>query len=174
MNKTSLIVLAAVAATTATAYADKSNKNTKAETEVVELTDSSRVYDIDEVVVIDQPKESFRLRQQPLSSSSFSSYELKSLYVQDLRQLSAFVPSFCMPEYGSRITSSMYIRGIGSRVNSPAVGIYIDGMPILSKSAFNFHTYGLERVDVLRGPQGHSLWNEHRGWTRQTLHPQPL
>lgn len=118
MNKTSLIVLAAVAATTAPAYADKSNKNTKAETEVVELTDSSRVYDIDEVVVIDQPKESFRLRQQPLSSSSFSSYELKSLYVQDLRQLSAFVPSFCMPEYGSRITSSMYIRGIGSRVNS--------------------------------------------------------
>ncbi len=154
MNKTSLIVLAAVAATTAPAYADKSNKNTKAETEVVELTDSSRVYDIDEVVVIDQPKESFRLRQQPLSSSSFSSYELKSLNVQDLRQLSSFVPSFCMPEYGSRITSSMYIRGIGSRVNSPAVGIYVDGMPILSKSAFNFHTYGLERVDVLRGPQG--------------------
>lgn len=118
MNKTSLIVLAAVAATTAPAYADKSNKNAKAETEVVELTDSSRVYDIDEVVVIDQPKESFRLRQQPLSSSSFSSYELKSLNVQDLRQLSSFVPSFCMPEYGSRITSSMYIRGIGSRVNS--------------------------------------------------------
>lgn len=34
------------------------------------------------------------------------------------------------------------------------MGIYVDGMPILSKSAFNFHTYGLERVDVLRGPQG--------------------
>ncbi|HEY9551622.1 MAG TPA: TonB-dependent receptor, partial [Prevotella sp.] len=50
--------------------------------------------------------------------------------------------------------SSMYIRGIGSRVNSPAVGIYVDGMPIMSKAAFNFHTYQLERVDVLRGPQG--------------------
>ncbi len=59
-----------------------------------------------------------------------------------------------MPNYGSRYTSSMYVRGIGSRVNSPAVGIYIDGMPIVSKSAFNVHSYQLERVDILRGPQG--------------------
>ena len=154
MNKTTLIVLAAIATSTLPVYADKNVKNTKAETEAEALADTSRVYDIDEVVIIDQPKESFRLRQQPLSSNSFSSYELKSLNVQDLRQLSVFVPSFCMPEYGSRITSSMYIRGIGSRINSPAVGIYVDGMPILSKSAFNFHTYGLERVDILHGPQG--------------------
>lgn len=48
----------------------------------------------------------------------------------------------------------MYVRGIGSRVNSPAVGIYVDGMPIQSKSAFNFHTYDIDRIDVLRGPQG--------------------
>ena len=32
------------------------------------LADSSRVYDIDEVVVVSQPKENFRLRQQPLST----------------------------------------------------------------------------------------------------------
>ena len=121
MNKTTLIVLAAIATSTLPVYADKNVKNTKAETEAEALADTSRVYDIDEVVIIDQPKESFRLRQQPLSSNSFSSYELKSLNVQDLRQLSVFVPSFCMPEYGSRITSSMYIRGIGSRINSPAV-----------------------------------------------------
>lgn len=118
------------------------------------MADSSRVYDIDEVVVISQPKEVFRLRRQPLSASSFSSDQMTRLGVQDLRELSAYVPSFSMPAYGSRYTSSMYIRGIGSRVNSPAVGIYIDGMPIQSKSAFNFHTYELDRVDVLRGPQG--------------------
>ena len=37
---------------------------------IIEIGDTSRVYDIDEVVVIDQPKEAFRLRQQPLSSTS--------------------------------------------------------------------------------------------------------
>ncbi len=118
------------------------------------MNDSARVYDIDEVVVVEQPKETFRLRQQPLSSTSFSLDQLTSLHVQDLRQLSSFVPSFSMPEYGSRITSAMYVRGIGSRISSPAVGVYLDGMPLQSKSAFNFHTYDLNRVDVLHGPQG--------------------
>lgn len=120
----------------------------------VERGDTSRVYDIDEVVIVDQPKEAFRLRWQPLSSTSFDSGQLQSLNVQDVRQLSVFVPSFVMPEYGSRYTSSVYMRGIGSRVYSPAVGIYVDGIPVLSRSAFNFHTYDIDRVDVLHGPQG--------------------
>jgi len=120
----------------------------------VEPHDSSRVYDIDEVVVVSQPKETFRLRQQPASSTSFSDVDIQRLGIRDLRDVSAYTPSFVMPNYGSRLTSSMYIRGIGSRINSPAVGIYIDGMPIINKSAFNFHTYFIERIDVMRGPQG--------------------
>ena len=116
--------------------------------------DTSRVQDLDEVVVISQPKESFKLRQQPVSSSMFTNMEIEQLDVRDLRELSAYVPAFTMPNYGSRYTSSIYVRGIGSRVNSPAVGIYMDGMPIVSKSAFNVHSYQLDRVDVLRGPQG--------------------
>lgn len=116
--------------------------------------DTSRVQDLDEVVVISQPKEAFNLRQQPVSSSMFSHVEMDRLDVRDLRELSAYVPSFTMPNYGSRYTSSIYIRGIGSRINSPAVGIYMDGMPIVSKSAFNVHSYQMDRIDVLRGPQG--------------------
>lgn len=123
------------------------------ENESVEA-DTSRVYDIEEVVVVSQPKEFFRLRQQPVSSSSYSGLQLSGLHAQDLRELSDFVPSFTMPNYGSRYTSSMYIRGIGSRVNSPAVGIYVDGMPLQSKSSFNFHVYDIDRIDVLRGAQG--------------------
>ena len=73
---------------------------------IIEIGDTSRVYDIDEVVVIDQPKEAFRLRQQPLSSTSFNTGLLQGLNVQDARHLSTFVPSFSMPEYGSRYTSS--------------------------------------------------------------------
>lgn len=118
------------------------------------VNDSSRVYDLDEVVVVSQPKENALLRHQPISSTMFDASDMQRLNVRDIREMSAYVPSFAMPQYGSRITSSMYIRGIGSRVNSPAVGIYVDGMPLLSKSAFNFHTYELDRVDVLRGPQG--------------------
>lgn len=118
------------------------------------LADSSRVHDLDEVSVVRQSKEQFRLRQQALSSSMYSGEHLWRLGVRDLRELSSFVPNFVMPNYGSRYTSSIYARGIGSRVNSPAVGMYVDGVPLLSRSAYNFHQYDMERVDVLRGPQG--------------------
>lgn len=75
---------------------------------IIESGDTSRVYDIDEVVVVDQPKEAFRLRQQPLSSTSFNGDLIRGLNVQDVRNLSVFVPSFSMPEYGSRYTSYIF------------------------------------------------------------------
>ena len=121
---------------------------------IEELADSSKVVDLDEVVVVSQPKEQVRLRLQPMSSSVFGSEQLKQLNVHDLSQLSQYVPSFTMPSYGSRLTSSMYVRGIGSRINNPAVGVYYDNIPLMSKSAFNNHFYMLDRVDILRGPQG--------------------
>ncbi len=115
--------------------------------------DTSHVQNLDEVVVVAQPKETAMLRLQPLSSSVLTSYEMRRLQVHDLSRLSDFVPSFQMPQYGSRLTSSMYVRGIGSRINNPAVGVYYDNIPLMSKSAFNNHFYMIDRVDVMRGPQ---------------------
>ena len=118
------------------------------------LSDTTRVVDLDEVTIVAQPKEQVRLRLQPLSSTVFGAEQLKQLNIRDLSQLSQYVPAFTMPAYGSRLTSSVYVRGIGSRVNSPAVGVYYDNIPLMSKAAFNNHFYMLDRVDVLRGPQG--------------------
>jgi len=119
-----------------------------------EVNDTSKVVDLDEIVVVSQPKDGRMLRHQPLSSTVLTQHEMQTLGVNDLAQLSQYVPSFSMPQYGSRLTSSMYIRGIGSRINNPAVGIYYDNIPLMSKAAFNHHFYHIDRVDVLRGPQG--------------------
>ncbi len=118
------------------------------------VADTSRVFDLDEVTVVRQPKEQFLLRRQAVSSSMLSAADLSSFHATDLREASAFVPNFVMSKYGSRYTSAMYVRGIGSRINSPAVGIYVDGMPLMSKSAFNTYFHDISRVDILRGPQG--------------------
>ncbi len=118
-----------------------------------EVNDTSKVIDLDEVVVVSQPKDGRLLRHQPLSSTVLTQREMQMLGVSDLAQLSQYVPSFSMPQYGSRLTSSMYIRGIGSRINNPAIGIYYDNIPLMSKAAFNHHFYHIDRVDVLRGPQ---------------------
>ena len=87
---------------------------------------TSKVIDLDEVVVISQPKENLRLRLLPLSSTILTSAEMNNRNIRDLSQLSAYVPSFTMPAYGSRLTSSMYVRGIGSRTGSlPLIAIFI-------------------------------------------------
>ncbi len=120
----------------------------------VEVNDTSKVVDLDEVIIVSQPKEGRLLRHQPLSSTVLTQQSMRQLQVNDLASLSQYVPSFNMPQYGSRLTSSLYMRGIGSRINNPAVGIYYDNIPIMGKSAFNHHFYMIDRVDVLRGPQG--------------------
>lgn len=95
-----------------------------------------------------------RLKSQPLASSIFDSGMLSRLNLRDLRDISGYTPSFIMPDYGSRLTSSMYLRGIGSRVNSPSVAVYFDDMPLLGKAGLNFHAYRLAAVAVQRGAQG--------------------
>ena len=122
--------------------------------QAIEVNDTSKVVDLDEVVVVSQPKDGRLLRHQPLSSTVLTQQEMSSLQIRDLSALSNYVPSFNMPQYGSRLTSSLYVRGIGSRINNPAVGIYLDNMPLMGKSAFNHYFYMIDRVDVLRGPQG--------------------
>ena len=116
--------------------------------------DTTRVIDIEEVVVIATPKENNRLRQQPLSATSFSQGDMRNNSVTSVESLSGLVPNLFIPDYGSKLTTSVYVRGIGSRINTPAVGLYVDNIPFIDKSAFDFNYSDIERIDVLRGPQG--------------------
>lgn len=116
--------------------------------------DTTKVIDIEEVVVIASPKETGKLRELPTAVSLLSQKDMQANQITSLKNVSALVPNFFMPDYGSRITSAIYIRGIGSRINTPAVGLYVDNIPYIDKSAFDFNFYDIERIDILRGPQG--------------------
>lgn len=118
-----------------------------------EGTDSLIVVTLDEVNIISSPKEDGLMRQQPTSVSIINSQTMAERRVTSLKNLSALVPNFFIPEYGSRLTSAVYIRGIGSRINTPAVALYVDNIPYIDKSAYDFNFYDIDRVDVLRGPQ---------------------
>ena len=130
------------------AYSLPTNENISAP------ADTTRVIDIEEVVVIATPKENNRLRQQPLSATSFSQGDMRNNSVTSVKSLSGLVPNLFIPDYGSKLTTSVYVRGIGSRINTPAVGLYVDNIPFIDKSAFDFNYSDIERIDVLRGPQG--------------------
>ena len=125
-------------------------------TETANITpkDTTKVIDIEEVVIIATPKENNRLRQQPISATSLSQHEMQSNAVTSVKSLSSLVPNLFIPDYGSKLTTSVYVRGIGSRINTPAVGLYVDNIPFIDKSAFDFNYSDIERIDVMRGPQG--------------------
>lgn len=109
---------------------------------------------LNEVEVLSHVRETGNMRQQPTAVSLLGREQLQSAHITSLKGIQAMVPSFYMPDYGSRLTSAIYIRGIGSRAGTPAVGLYVDDMPYPEKSAYDFHFYDIERLDVLRGPQG--------------------
>lgn len=110
-------------------------------------------YHLDEITVR-SPKEPGRLSELPASVSLISFNRPEYSTVLNLKDLSSLVPNFFMPDYGSKLTSPVYIRGIGSRINSPSIGLYVDNVPYFEKSAFDFDFFEIDRIEILRGPQG--------------------
>lgn len=68
--------------------------------------------------------------------------------------LSGKVPGLHIPEYGASLTSTVYLRGLGSRMENPVMGLYLDGIPVLDKNAYDFDWEGIRNATMLRGPQG--------------------
>lgn len=112
----------------------------------------TRPVNLDEVLVIGF-KEG-KQKQTPLSATSLNSRFLKTNEIENVKELSALIPNFYMPDYGSKQNSSVYIRGIGSKTSAPSVGYYIDGIPHFEKSAFDVDLSDISNIEVLRGPQG--------------------
>lgn len=171
MNKyliSAMMVMALCIPATASITTNVSNEWTSA------AADSSRIVDLDEVVVVSHPKEGVRLRQQPLASTVLTDRSLQRIGAKSLSGITGYVPSLMIPSYGSRITSSMYIRGIGSRSGASAVGVYYDHIPLVNKSAHNFHLMQMDRIDVLRGPQSTLYGINSEGGLIRTYSKNPL
>lgn len=91
--------------------------------------------------------------QEPEAVTILTEAELERLGARTIRGVSDVVPNFYMPEYGSRITSTIYVRGIGARMDKPSVGLNVDNVPYLNKDAYDFDVADIAMVEMLRGPQ---------------------
>lgn len=99
-------------------------------------------------------KDKLTLNEMPAAVSLIVSQQIENNEINALDEVSGLVPNFFMPDYGSKLTSPVYIRGIGSRINSPSVGLYVDNVPYFEKAAFDFDFYDIANIEVLKGPQG--------------------
>ena len=107
-----------------------------------------------EVIVTSSTKETNNLRTLPGSVSILSPQMISGRQIDALKDISSFVPNLYMPDYGAKLTSAIYIRGIGARSSGQSVGLYVDNVPYLDKSTFDFELTDIQRIEVLRGPQG--------------------
>lgn len=110
-------------------------------------------FSLREVVVTAEKRQQNEI-EVPASMSVIGTAKIESEKINSLRNLSGLAPNFYMPEYGSKLSAPVYIRGIGARINNPSVGLYVDGVPYFDKSPFSFDFLDIERVEILKGPQG--------------------
>jgi outer membrane receptor protein involved in Fe transport len=117
-------------------------------------TSTDTIYNIDEALITSVRKETTILHELPAAVSVIGAVNIKNKQAQSLKDISMSIPNVYIPDYGAKLTSSTFIRGIGSRMNTPAIGLYVDNIPYLDKSSFDFDFYDIEHIEVLRGSQG--------------------
>ena len=98
-------------------------------------------------------KQARSLLRQPVTVTTLRQSELERFDIAGMKGVSELAPNFFMPDYGSRMTSSIYVRGIGARIDQPAVGLNVDNVPYLNKDAYDFDSPDIQRIEILRGPQ---------------------
>jgi len=116
--------------------------------------DTLRLYTLDEVIVTSSVKETNTIKSLPASVSLLSPAQIDGMKVMSVKDLSTLIPNFYIPDYGSKMTTPVYVRGIGERSTGQTIGLYVDNMPYLDKSTFDFDFADIQRIEVLRGPQG--------------------
>lgn len=122
-----------------------------------EQTQEERAAADGDIVVVAQGRAQ-QLSEVPLAISAVSSETLKNSGANDIRQLNQVAPSLLVSSTGSEANGSARLRGIGTVGDNPglesSVAVFIDGV-YRSRSGIGLNELGeIERVEVLRGPQG--------------------
>ncbi len=111
---------------------------------------------VDEIVVTAERRES-NLQDVPISMTSLSAADLETYQIDTLGDLQSLVPNLSL-HVGDANNAVVYIRGVG-QIDSiaffePGVGIYLDDVYLGRAQGAFLDVLDVERIEVLRGPQG--------------------
>ena len=111
---------------------------------------------IEEVVVTAQ-RRAETLQSVPLAITAFTESDLRASGISGIKDLTERAPGFTMGQF-NQSQPQLYIRGIGSNEDGSAgdqsVIVYIDEVYIGRSAGIDIDLFGLERAEILRGPQG--------------------
>ena len=109
-------------------------------------------------IVVTATRRSQRLSNVPIAVSAYSTAALQNSGATDIRQMAQLAPSLIVSSTGSEANASARLRGIGTVGDNPglesSVAVFIDGV-YRSRTGSGLNDLGeVERIEVLRGPQG--------------------
>ncbi len=112
-----------------------------------------------EEVVVTAQKRAESLQEVPISIVSFNQDKLATLRIDELTDIGASIPGFVVNNLNNDPAAvRLFIRGIGGNsvqiTQDPSVALYMDGVYIGSAFGTGFEGVDVERIEVLRGPQG--------------------
>ncbi len=158
--RTQLMVMAAGALALAaqTALADETQTTKPSERREAASARRARPIGIEQLTVTARKREE-RMQDTPLAVSAFAGPDLQDLDVRRLDELADQVPNLAFDVSSeSSQAARVYMRGVGNgdviASDDPGVGIYLDGVYLARAQSSLLTTTDVERVEVLRGPQG--------------------
>ena len=112
-----------------------------------------------EEVIVTATRREQTLQEVPMAITAFTGAELAALQADNLDSIQGAVPNLNLVQgRGSNSSVNAFIRGVGQpdalQTFDPAVGIYVDDVYMARIQGAMFKLYDVERVEVLRGPQG--------------------
>lgn len=110
-------------------------------------------------IIVTATRRETTLQSTPIAVSAFGQAQLDKQQVRDVTDLARFVPSLQFNQQGDQSAVLLTLRGIGNdsaytEVADPEVAIYVDGIYSPRSQGASVLMYDMERVEVLRGPQG--------------------
>ena len=120
--------------------------------ERVTLLESDTLFTVDPVAVT-AVKHEHQLKKSAVTSTIIDYKTIEQQGIGGIKDIITAAPNFFMPDYGSRMTSSIYVRGLGTRIDQPVVGMTVDNVPIADKNLYDTTLPDIERIEVLRGAQ---------------------
>jgi len=113
-------------------------------------------FGLEEIVVTAQKREA-TLLETPVAVSALTGESMEKAQIRDLSAMQTLMPSLAVTQRASASNTSFSIRGIGSSTFNfgiePAVGVFVDGVYRSRNGASVNDFLGIQRVEVLRGPQ---------------------
>lgn len=114
--------------------------------------DSLKIISLDQVNIHTYKETNYQ--NTPVSMSSLSAKNIDQYQVHSIKDINGKIANFFIPDYGSAMSNAVYIRGVGSRNSGQSVALYLDNVPYLEKTAFDFELFDIDKIEVLRGSQG--------------------